>query len=44
MEEGGRAAAGIATDGGAPREPRWAGGCYEAFGTMTPIFGAGSFL
>ncbi len=44
MRWGGGAAAVIATDGGAPQEPAWLGCDYEAFGTMTPIFGAGSFL
>ncbi len=44
MWRAGRAAAVIATDGGAPRIPRLLSCGYEAFGTMTPIFGAGSFL
>ncbi|MDQ0583876.1 hypothetical protein QF030_006054 [Streptomyces rishiriensis] len=44
MRRAGRAAAVIATDGGAPQVPRWVNCRYEAFGTMTPIFGAGSFL
>lgn len=44
MKRAGRAAAVIATDGGAPQEPRMAGPRDPGYLTMTPTFGAGSFL